>query len=404
VLFPLMAAYFTEFTLAGFLTGGLWTATVTALIPVSLLVVLIPYLGPLCGWLPYLVIKGTESVSLAVSSSVPLLYVPAPSQVEMLAYYAIMLTVGVAAEGRLRASAARTARPRSPIRAACVLLCSVLMFASAQIRQSPPWLQVTFLSVGQADCAIVRSGRTTIIVDTATSAALSRSVSGYLRRHGITRVDLCVLSHLHQDHSGGLPGLVMEVPVTSLLVPPGSSEDVEAQLAGLAEQGVAANLPIIVEASSGMTYSVDEMSISVACPDVDPGLGGDENYMSLVAVISSANAHKDGGGPVIEFWGDAPKEEISAYLGSYPSLFTAAKERVVKVPHHGSRSSLADRFYERLGGDAAVISVGNNSYGHPSNEVLDAANRNSVRVWRTDLQGAVTVRFAPPHTSVTSYR
>ena len=126
--------------------------------------------------------------------------------------------------------------------------------------------------------------------------------------------------------------------------------------------------------------------------------------MSIVAVISAKGADEDGKDCAIEFWGDAPKEEVSTYLAAYPSLFTGAKARVAKVPHHGSRSSLADRFYDRLRGNAAVISVGNNSYGHPSNEVLDAASRSLVRIWRTDLHGAVTVRFAPLRTSVRSYR
>ena len=70
----------------------------------------------------------------------------------------------------------------------------------------------------------------------------------------------------------------------------------------------------------------------------------------------------------------------------------AARVRVLKVPHHGARSSLDPRWIEQMGPEAAVISVGSrNPYGHPATAVLAAYEKKGVRLWRTDRQGAIQV-------------
>ena len=400
-LFPVTAAFFSEFTVLGFLLGGLWTAAVSALIPLSLLVALVPLFGTACGWLPYLILKGVILVSSVVSSSGSSVCVPAPGITEILAYYGLLLIFAASAEGRLRSMATGVTRLSSSS-VVCVLGCSAVLFASAWLRSYAPWPTVTFLSVGQADCAVVRQGTTAVLVDTGTPGASSRSVSRYLRRLGITDVDLCVLSHLHQDHAGGLPALCLEVPVGGVLVPPGSGGEAAALLA--VPPPVRSNRPVvpaIVEAVSGTVYRLGRLSMSVTCAPEGRPPEGDENRSSLVVVLTIG----EGTGPHVEFWGDAPREEISDYLSTYPSVFAREETGMVaKVPHHGSRDSLDDRFYDRLCGGFAVISVGTNSYGHPSDEVLEAAYGSGVRLLRTDLHGAITVTFTPLGVSVRSYR
>jgi competence protein ComEC len=64
---------------------------------------------------------------------------------------------------------------------------------------------------------------------------------------------------------------------------------------------------------------------------------------------------------------------------------------LLKVGHHGSRGSTGDEWLDSLRPRAAVISVGRNSYGHPSRETLDRLRQHGIGVWRTDQDGAVTV-------------
>jgi competence protein ComEC len=65
---------------------------------------------------------------------------------------------------------------------------------------------------------------------------------------------------------------------------------------------------------------------------------------------------------------------------------------VLKVPHHGAATSVPE-FFQAVSAEAAVVSVGENTYGHPVPSTLDAITESGARIWRTDEQGTVTVTF-----------
>lgn len=400
ILFPIMALAFSDFALSGFVLGGIWTAAVTALLPFSA-GLLIPGAGAAAGWLPYLLIKGVAAVSAAAASlKYATFIVPAPAPLETAAYYGLLLLLASAAEHRLWSAAVGFPR-RRPSYAPLALAFSVALFACAVCRAVVPWPTATFLSVGQADCAILRYRGVVVMVDTGTSGAFSRSVSRFLRRQGVSKVDLCILSHLHQDHAGGLALLSGEVPVGTLLVPPGSGA--EATVLFTSSEGPLGRegspIPEVLEAKPGAVYIIGGLEVATLCEPAGHAKG-DENERSVVAVIGV----RGGGGGVFEFWGDASGEAARAYIQDYPSLQDGTRFRVVKVPHHGSRDSLTPRFYDRLNEGVAVISVGTNSYGHPSKEVLEAADRSSALLRRTDRDGAVTVVLTPSGGTVRTYR
>ncbi len=392
-LVPVMCAGFGDVALAGLALGGFWAAAVSALVPVSACVVASPVLGRAAGWLPYLVIRGAINVSSVVSAlPAASVSVPAPGKVEMAAHYGLLLVLADLCERKLRARAGDPGATRSPLHPVAALCCCLVLCSSALLRVYLPWPEVTFLSVGQGDCAVVRYKRTTVLVDTGTPGSFSRVVQLYLSRQGIRSVDLCVLSHLHQDHTGGFALLLQEVRTRAVLTSMGTGPEVAALLDTTAQ---------IVEAGPGATYMVGNLLVATVCPADRSPSKGNENERSLVAVFQP----QGGKGPSIEFWGDAPKDAVTSYLSRFPSLFAAEETpRVAKVPHHGSKDALSQPFYARLRGELAVVSVGPNSYGHPSKDVLDAARLCGVRLFRTDERGAVTARFLPFGDVVSTFR
>jgi competence protein ComEC len=403
-LLPVTAARFQDVSLAGFLAGGLWAAAITFLIPASFFTVLLPGAGRIAGWLPYVVVRALRQVTSWIASvPVASVTVPAPAKAEMAAYYLLILIFAWQGEERLRERATRRmdtqahagdagrARLSAALRPVGVLLCCLTLLVCAAFRVYLPWPEVTFLSVGQGDCALVRYGRAAILVDTGTSAAFEDKVLPYLRRLGLTRIDLCVLSHLHQDHSGGFPGLCRELRVSSVLTAEGTEGEIQALLGGLAcapAGSPLSPLPEVLEAGPGSAFRVGGLTAKAVCIASPAPPLEKENNQSLVLVLSGPC------GFVLEFWGDAPSQAVSGSLLAYPGdLLEEGVVRVVKVPHHGSRDSLAPGFYERLSASFAVVSVGPNSYGHPSNEVIQAAASCNVRLFRTDGSGAVFARF-----------
>ena len=172
--------------------------------------------------------------------------------------------------------------------------------------------------------------------------------------------------------------------------------------------------PEVLESEAGDVYRIHDVTITVFYPQRSDCLGTFSNEDSLVFAVEFQ------GFPVrIEFWGDAPGRAVLKALehmrqASYEAQkgiahsIASSTISIIKVPHHGSPESLVDGFYERKGVDAergvAVISVGPNSYGHPSPDVIEAAEKNGFCVMRTDCHGAVTVRVSKGSVSLRHYR
>lgn len=377
---PLMALDFREVSLVGFALGGLWAAVISVLLLLAAIVAAVPSLMTYLGWFPYWIARGLRVISARLAAlpwaSLPL---PAPSGAMLVCWYAVLALLVWFLEDLARS---RAGLPRTPgaLRAArrlmLPLVSAALMYASL-VRVFVPWPCAVFLSVGQGDCAVLRYGDSVVMVDTGTGEALERTVLAYLRWAGIREVDLCVLSHLHDDHAGGIETLCDRVRVNRILTAPGTG----AELAGL-------GVPVI-EAVPGGVYKVGKWNVRVE--PRDPGLvlsslDANENCMIVSVWADAGRTDTSASDPVVfEFWGDAPSALVSSTLNN----MDRSGLRIVKAPHHGSVHSLVFELYEGLRGGAVLVSVGKNPYGHPSPEVLDCAKSQGLPVWRTDKSGAV---------------
>ena len=393
-LLPVASSGLPEISIAGFALGGIWAAAAAALLPASLPLFLAPAAGRLAGWIPYLFVLGIARLSSWVSSlGWASVTVPAFGALEVVAYYAILGLAVDSGMRRLQDGAAgfrgwesQASRPRhGTIRHAAFAVSCATLFLSAVFRVYLPWPRVVFFAVGQGDCALVRYRGTIVLVDVGTSSACENTVLRQLRRLGIFRLDACVISHLHEDHVGGLPALCREVQVEAAMTARGTAE----RLGDLLRTPGIPDVPQIVEVPSGSQVRIGDLTALAFCQE-GPAEGADAgNSETLVLVITPGRS-----GFSIEFWGDAPAKAIEEAMRGRDPLFAGPSvARVVKVPHHGSRDSLIEGFYDRLGIAAAVISVGPNFYGHPSKEVLESAGAAGVRLLRTDTHGAVTVDF-----------
>jgi competence protein ComEC len=238
---------------------------------------------------------------------------------------------------------------------------------------------VRFLDVGQGDAALVRSpGGAAVLVD---GGPDPRQVATGLAALGIRRLDVVVASHAHADHVGGLPAVLGRFPVGVVLEPgcPADSPAYDAFLEAVERAGVP-----VLHPRAGDALRAGDLRLDVLGPGAcASGTAPDPNNDSLVIEVSLREDE-------VLFAGDAEEPAQAWILGSGADL----RADVLKVPHHGGDTSL-DAFFQAVDPEIAVVSVGENDYGHPVPDVLVGLRATGARVVRTDLAGDVVVTFSP---------
>jgi len=238
------------------------------------------------------------------------------------------------------------------------------------------WLVVA-CDVGQGDAMLLRSAESSaVMIDTGT--ADGRGVE-CLRRYGVTRVDLLILTHPHADHDGAAAQVAALVPVTQAWVSARQSEDGADVIAALASRGVP-----VAEVSQGATAAVGAVSVTVIAPGAQGAQSMGVNDASLVT-------HATVAGVSVLALGDLEHEGQRSLASSMGAVVVD----VVKLPHHGSDRQdpqLASTVTARL----AVVSVGaGNPYGHPAPDALDLWAARAGQLLRTDLCGDIVVVAGP---------
>ena len=233
------------------------------------------------------------------------------------------------------------------------------------------------LDVGQGDAILVADGSTAVLVDTGPDEKVSQA----LARQGIIHLDAIVLTHLHDDHVGGVDDLVGRVGCNRVLVAGGVTnqipEDLSASITKLS--GHAAE-----EISYGDTIRAGSFSLRVVSP-TEP-VDGSENADSLELALTYEH---NGNGLSALLTGDAERDETGACL----ARGDVGDIDFLKVGHHGSELSLTSEEAAALDPEVSVASAGEgNKYGHPREECVDALEgADSVFLCTKDV-GTVTVR------------
>ncbi len=256
------------------------------------------------------------------------------------------------------------------IAATALLLAAVLVLAPAAA--APPGVPtITFLDVGEGAATLVQIPHgPTILVD-----AGPRPLAAKLRAHGVKRVDLLVLSHGHADHTAGLADVVGSIPVTAALLPKPPEGSALPRIAGeLTAAGTAVRWCTQPAKVGGQGWSLE------ALPSAPPaGEGGNQSENDSALVVLAAL-----GGSDVLIPGDCEGDALAR--------LDLPRCAVVELPHHGSRGGLDDAELEALAPRLGVVSVGPNTYGHPTPEMMDLLAGDGVPLLRTDQRGDVERR------------
>lgn len=248
-------------------------------------------------------------------------------------------------------------------------------------------LSIHVLDVGQGDAIlIVAPGGKIALVD-ASGPGSGKKILATMKNYGVDHIDLLISTHAHADHIGGADEVIKGTKVYKVLDSkvPNTTKNYEDFLNAIEAKQVE-----FVGASPGQTFDLGSGAIISVLAPIEPFFtkdqlrsGGNEpNANSVVTRL-------DYGEFSILLTGDAEAQTEERLMEQ--SARIAA--RVLKVGHHGSKYASSDDFLRAAKFKDAIISCGaDNRYGHPSQEVLDRLKALGVKIYRTDLQGEITIK------------
>jgi competence protein ComEC len=411
---PLTAAIFSTLAPYAVVANAIVVPLVAVVLPLGIATLALPALAPLTTMV-LLVIEATVRTIAALPLAHATMATP---PVAAIAGYDLLCVAG--------AILLRRSRVRLACGAIALAFVCVLMTSWVHPRHG---LTITHLDVGQGDAAVIRTptGRT-ILIDTggelehgsgtvsSAERAGARIVLGYLRRQGITRIDLMILTHPHGDHVGAAAPIINAMPV-GMIFDSGQSYSGRAYrdaMAAAHSHGV----PVVLARREMRWTSGDGVTLDVLAPSMPflADTGDDVNENSIVIMLHAGSFRE-------LFMGDAGEASEARLLAPcHPEQRRGAAEDktvggpstepvpsgveglgvtacendlhadVIKVGHHGSRYASTAGFVAAVHPNIAVVSVGrHNTFGHPALATIEAWSATGARILRTDRCGAVSL-------------
>ena len=231
-------------------------------------------------------------------------------------------------------------------------------------------VKVYFLDVGEADSILIDSNGKYMLIDAGNNADGANLVE-YLKEKGVKKLDYVIGTHAHEDHIGGMDNVIREFKIGTFympktIVPTMTFEDITK---ALKEKNLKFTVP-----KAGTKFTLGKSDFEIISIDSNPD---DLNSDSIVIKMTYKNIS-------FLFTGDLPTEKELTLLDK------DLKADVLKVAHHGSRTSTSYKFLEKVDAKYAVISCGKlNDYNHPHNQLLKRLKKSDMKIYRTDLRGTI---------------
>lgn len=235
-------------------------------------------------------------------------------------------------------------------------------------------LKVHYIDVGQGDSIFIEfpTGETALIDGGPRSSG--QKVLNYLDKQNVKRIDYLIAIHPHEDQIGGLIDVVNNYEIGKIYIPnvEHTTKTFEDFLLAIQNKGK----KITAAKAGNMIIDKKGLSVKILAPE-DNFTYDNLNDYSVVIKLNYKNIS-------FLFTGDAESLSESTMMSKGYDL----KADVLKVGHHGSKTSTTDEFLSKVAPKYAVISCGlNNSYGHPHTEIINKLRARGIQIYRTDLDG-----------------
>lgn len=271
--------------------------------------------------------------------------------------------------------------------------CGAAVFLIFNIRYEPP-MALYMWDVGQGDGLCIRtcdeSGSSTILIDGGSSSRKSIGANveiPFLKYHGISKLDHCIMTHDDMDHCSGLLELIEQsdapggIRIGCLDLPSVAQERKGETYLRIEKTAEQKGIPVTY-LHRGMTYTKGKLNLSCIHPALNASYE-DANEYSVVILLSydrfsavlTGDLEGQGETDMLDYLGDA---RISA--------------DILKAAHHGSKGGTTERFLTKISAGTALISCGEgNRYGHPAPETVNRIENAGMEIRDTRKDGQITV-------------
>lgn len=255
-------------------------------------------------------------------------------------------------------------------------------------------LEINFIDVGQGDSTLIRVNDKSILIDGGGSAFESESDVGemtllpFLLDRGLISIDYVIVSHFDADHYKGLIYVIENLKINNVVI---STLGQESNDFNEFLDLVRKNNINILEVKMGDILKVGNAKIEILHPNREQINDNVKNNNALVFKFIWNDFS-------ILFTGDIEEVAEEKILSIYKNNLEKLQSTVLKVAHHGSKTSSTNSFLEAVNPQIALIGVGkNNKFGHPNQGVIDRLNNLNCKIYRTDEMGEISISVNKKH-------
>ena len=248
--------------------------------------------------------------------------------------------------------------------------------------------KIYFIDVGQGDSTlIITENKKNILIDGGGNVTNKNYDIGenillpYLLDRGITKIDYLFVSHFDFDHVGGLYEIIDKLNVDNIIIP--KNKNISEEEKEFTKKAKEKHIKICRLCQNDKIYIDKNTKIDILSP-LNEEI--EENYINNNCLVFKFTYNNFS----MLFTGDI--EEIAEKEILKNVSKNILKSDILKIPHHGSKTSSTDKFLECVNPKIALIGVGKNNFGHPSEEVIERLKSKNIKVYRTDLNGEIEIR------------
>ena len=270
-----------------------------------------------------------------------------------------------------------------------LLILLIIIILNITISNINKQTKIYFIDVGQGDSTlIITENKKNILIDGGGNITNKDYDIGenvllpYLLDRGITKIDYLIVSHFDYDHVGGLYEIIEKLNIKQIIIPKveNISEEENIFLNKVKEKHI--NINRVNE--NNKIYIDKNTTIHILSP-LNKLI--EDNYINNNSLVFKFIYNNFS----ILFTGDIEKIAEEKILNNLKK--EELKCDVLKVPHHGSKTSTTEKFLEYVNPKIALIGVGKNNFGHPSDLVIERLERKGIKIYRTDLNGEIEIRI-----------